>query len=201
MILSLEPPCGEPPRIDHRLLGATLARIQRRSFHPRPWQQRATLNLLTTVRMRGRCRRLLVSSPLRGSEMTHACVPWNQKRLSCRTPYDHGDNCDDDLAVCGTRFAASNDPNAMQTSGVSNCVPSSDGKCCFLLFGLFHCRHTSQSRAQLDVQMCTNDAKALGYELSRDVSHPTAVQQEPAATQKIEPQAETIQAAQGLSVG
>jgi hypothetical protein len=28
------------------------------------------------------------------------------------------------------------------------------------------------SRAQFDVQMYTNDAKALGYELSRDVSLP-----------------------------
>ena len=61
--------------------------------------------------------------------------------------------------------------------------------------------YVSVSRAQFDVQMYTNDAKALGYELSRDVSHPTAIQQEPAATQKIEPQSESIQAAQGLSVG
>ncbi len=52
-----------------------------------------------------------------------------------------------------------------------------------------------------DVQMYTNDAKALGYDLSRDVSHPTAIQQEPVAAQKIEPQAESIQIAQGLSVG
>ncbi|MFZ2021746.1 MAG: hypothetical protein ACLP00_28230 [Terracidiphilus sp.] len=37
--------------------------------------------------------------------------------------------------------------------------------------------------------------------LRRNVSHPTAIQQEPAATQKIEPQSESIQAAQGLSVG
>ena len=48
--------------------------------------------------------------------------------------------------------------------------------------------------------MYTNDAKALGYELSRDVSHPTAIQQEPAA-QKIEPQSEGMEASQGLSVG
>ena len=59
----------------------------------------------------------------------------------------------------------------------------------------------SVSRAQLDVQMYTNDAKTLGYELSRAVPHPTAIQQEPAAAQRIEPQAETIRAAQGLSVG
>jgi hypothetical protein len=56
-------------------------------------------------------------------------------------------------------------------------------------------------RAQFDVQMYTNDAKALGYELSRDVSNPTAIQQEPVAAQKIEPQAISIAAAQGLSVG
>jgi hypothetical protein len=61
--------------------------------------------------------------------------------------------------------------------------------------------YVSVSRAQFDVRMYTNDAKALGYELSRDVSHPTAIQQEPAATQKIEPQSVGIQAAQGLSVG
>jgi ATP-dependent exoDNAse (exonuclease V) alpha subunit len=60
--------------------------------------------------------------------------------------------------------------------------------------------YVSVSRAQFDVQMYTNDAKALAYELSRDVSHPTAIQQEPAA-EKIEPQAESIQIAQGLSVG
>lgn len=61
--------------------------------------------------------------------------------------------------------------------------------------------YVSVSRAQFDVQMYTNDAKALGYELSRDVSHPTAIQQEPAAAQKIEPQSESLQAAQSLSVG
>jgi hypothetical protein len=49
--------------------------------------------------------------------------------------------------------------------------------------------------------MYTNDAKALGYELSRDLSHPTAIQQEPAATQKIEPQSVSIQVTQGLSAG
>jgi hypothetical protein len=61
--------------------------------------------------------------------------------------------------------------------------------------------YVSVSRAQFDVQMYTNDAKVLGYELSRDVSHPTAIQQEPLAAQKMEPQAESIQVAQGLSVG
>ncbi len=61
--------------------------------------------------------------------------------------------------------------------------------------------YVSVSRAQFDVQMYTNDAKALGYELSRDVSHPTAIQQEPGATQKIEPQAVGMDVSQGLSVG
>ena len=37
--------------------------------------------------------------------------------------------------------------------------------------------YVSVSRAQFDVQMYTNDAKTLGQELSRDVSHPTAIQQ------------------------
>jgi hypothetical protein len=50
-------------------------------------------------------------------------------------------------------------------------------------------------------QMYTNDAKALGYELSLDVSHPTAIQQEPVAAQKIEPQEVSIGTAQGLSLG
>jgi hypothetical protein len=61
--------------------------------------------------------------------------------------------------------------------------------------------YVSVSRAQFDVQMYTNDAKALGYELSRDVSHPTAIQQEPAAAQKIEPQAVSMEIAQGSSMG
>jgi len=51
------------------------------------------------------------------------------------------------------------------------------------------------------VQKSTNDAKALGYELSRDVSHPTAIQQEPVAAQKIEPQSVSTEISQGLSVG
>ena len=61
--------------------------------------------------------------------------------------------------------------------------------------------YVSVSRAQFDVQMYTNDAKALGYELSRDVSHPSAIQQKPAATQKIEPQSVGMEIPQGLSVG
>ena len=49
--------------------------------------------------------------------------------------------------------------------------------------------YVSVSRAQFEVQMYTNDAKALGYELSRDVSHPMALQQEDPG-QKMGPQAE-----------
>jgi ATP-dependent exoDNAse (exonuclease V) alpha subunit len=47
--------------------------------------------------------------------------------------------------------------------------------------------YVSVSRAKFDVQMYTNDSKTLGQRLSRDVSHPSAIQQEQ-ATQKIEPQ-------------
>ena len=61
--------------------------------------------------------------------------------------------------------------------------------------------YMSVSRAQFDVQMYTNDAKALGYELSRDVSRPTAIQQEPVAAQKIEPQSVGMEVSQGLGVG
>jgi hypothetical protein len=49
--------------------------------------------------------------------------------------------------------------------------------------------YVSVSRAQFDVQMYTNDAKTLGQELSRDVSHPTAIQQQDMG-QKIGPQQE-----------
>ena len=59
--------------------------------------------------------------------------------------------------------------------------------------------YVSVSRAQFDVQMYTNDAKALGQELSRDVSHPTAIQ--PEAGQKIEPEAPGVAISQGLTVG
>lgn len=61
--------------------------------------------------------------------------------------------------------------------------------------------HVSVSRAQLDVQMLTNDAKALGYELNRDVSHPTAIQKEPVAAQQIEPQVVGMGNSQGMSAG
>ena len=48
--------------------------------------------------------------------------------------------------------------------------------------------YVSVSRAQFDVKMYTNDAKTLGAELSRDVSHPSALQQDEA--QKMGPQAD-----------
>ena len=59
---------------------------------------------------------------------------------------------------------------------------------------------TPVSRAQFDVQMYTNDAKTLGQQLSRDVSHPSAIQQERAA-QRIEPQPVGMEIEQGLSMG
>jgi ATP-dependent exoDNAse (exonuclease V) alpha subunit len=46
--------------------------------------------------------------------------------------------------------------------------------------------YVSVSRAQFDVKMYTNDAKTLGAELSPDVSHPSALQQDEA--QKMGPQ-------------
>ena len=49
--------------------------------------------------------------------------------------------------------------------------------------------------------MYTNDAKALGQELSRDVSHSTAIQQEPEMAQKIEPQSVGMEVSQGMSMG
>jgi hypothetical protein len=51
--------------------------------------------------------------------------------------------------------------------------------------------------------MYTNDAKTLGHALSRDVSHPSAIQPEPAA-QKIEPVQAQVQAhkfVQGMGMG
>jgi ATP-dependent exoDNAse (exonuclease V) alpha subunit len=62
--------------------------------------------------------------------------------------------------------------------------------------------YVSVSRAQFDVQMYTNDAKTLGQELSRDVSHPTAIQQQDVG-QKIGPQPERgpqVDISQGMSV-
>jgi hypothetical protein len=63
--------------------------------------------------------------------------------------------------------------------------------------------YVSVSRAQYDVQMYTNDAGTLGHALSRDVSHPSAIQQEP-AVQKIEPVQAQVQAhefVQGMGMG
>jgi hypothetical protein len=57
------------------------------------------------------------------------------------------------------------------------------------------------SRAQFDLQVYTNDAKALGYGLSRNVSHSTANQRVPAEIRRVEPRAVSIATARGLSVG
>jgi hypothetical protein len=51
--------------------------------------------------------------------------------------------------------------------------------------------YVSVSRAQFDVQMYTNDAGTLGHALSRDVSHTSAIQQEPVIQQ--EPAARQIE--------
>ena len=65
--------------------------------------------------------------------------------------------------------------------------------------------YVSVSRAQFDVQMYTNDAKTLGHTLSRDVSHPSAMQQsirDELAGQKIGPQSVGMeQSPQGLDMG
>jgi hypothetical protein len=61
--------------------------------------------------------------------------------------------------------------------------------------------YVSVSPARYDAQIYTNNAPTLGQELSRDVSHSPAIQQEP-VTHKIEPQTtHTKEIAQGLGLG
>lgn len=61
--------------------------------------------------------------------------------------------------------------------------------------------YVSVSRGRYDAQVYTDNASTLGQELSRDVSHFTAIQQEPVA-QKIEPQTtHTNQIGQGFGLG
>jgi conjugative relaxase-like TrwC/TraI family protein len=61
--------------------------------------------------------------------------------------------------------------------------------------------YVSVSRGRYDAQVYTNNAQALGQELSRDVSHSPAIQQEPGA-HKIEPQTKhTNQISQGFGLG
>jgi hypothetical protein len=61
--------------------------------------------------------------------------------------------------------------------------------------------YVSVSRGRYDAQIYTNNAQTLGRELSRDVSHSPAIQQEPGA-HKIEPQtARTNQISQGFGLG
>lgn len=61
--------------------------------------------------------------------------------------------------------------------------------------------YVSISRGAHDAQIFTNDAKALGQALSRDVSHAPAIQPEPVML-KIAPQSEHFQElAQGLGIG
>lgn len=70
--------------------------------------------------------------------------------------------------------------------------------------------YVSVSRAQFDVQMYTNDAKTLGQQLSRDVSHPSAIQNAPMQQttpqqqdmgQKIEPQPVGMEISRGYGLG
>jgi ATP-dependent exoDNAse (exonuclease V) alpha subunit len=61
--------------------------------------------------------------------------------------------------------------------------------------------YVSVSRGRYDAQIYTNNAQTLGQELSRDVSHSPAIQQEPVA-HKIEPQTtHTNQISQGFGLG
>ena len=61
--------------------------------------------------------------------------------------------------------------------------------------------YVSVSRGRYDAQIYTNNAATLGQELSRDVSHSPAIQQEPVA-HKIEPQTtHTNQISQGFGLG
>jgi ATP-dependent exoDNAse (exonuclease V) alpha subunit len=61
--------------------------------------------------------------------------------------------------------------------------------------------YVAVSRGRYDAQIYTNNAATLGQELSRDVSHSPAIQQEPAA-HKLEPQtAHTNQISQGFGLG
>jgi conjugative relaxase-like TrwC/TraI family protein len=61
--------------------------------------------------------------------------------------------------------------------------------------------YVSVSRGRYDAQIYTNNAPGLGQELSRDVSHSHAIQQEPGA-HKMEPQTtHTNQTSQGFGLG
>jgi ATP-dependent exoDNAse (exonuclease V) alpha subunit len=61
--------------------------------------------------------------------------------------------------------------------------------------------YVSVSRGRYDARIYTNNAQTLGQELSRDVSHAPAIQQETAA-HKIEPQTtHTNQISQGFGLG
>jgi ATP-dependent exoDNAse (exonuclease V) alpha subunit len=61
--------------------------------------------------------------------------------------------------------------------------------------------YVSVSRAQFDVKMYTNDAAALGHELSRNVTKATALQEAPQSQdtdQRIGPQTVNLEISQGL---
>jgi ATP-dependent exoDNAse (exonuclease V) alpha subunit len=61
--------------------------------------------------------------------------------------------------------------------------------------------YVAVSRGRYDAQIYTNNAQTLGQELSRNVSHSLALQQEP-VSQKIEPQTtHTNQINRGFGLG
>ena len=59
----------------------------------------------------------------------------------------------------------------------------------------------SVSRAPFEVQVYTNDTKAMGYELSRDVLHPTAIQQERGSSTENRAEIGGQEISKGLCVG
>lgn len=60
--------------------------------------------------------------------------------------------------------------------------------------------YVSVSRAQFDTRIYTNDAEALGYTLSRDVTKATALSLQEIGN-KIDPSGAAIELSQGLGVG
>jgi conjugative relaxase-like TrwC/TraI family protein len=61
--------------------------------------------------------------------------------------------------------------------------------------------YVSVSRGRYDAQIYTNNAQALGHELSRDVSHSPAIQQEPVAHKIEPPTTQTNQISQSFGLG
>jgi ATP-dependent exoDNAse (exonuclease V) alpha subunit len=64
-----------------------------------------------------------------------------------------------------------------------------------------HMAYVAVSRGRYDAQIYTNNARTLGQELSRDVSHSHATQQEPVAHKIEEQTTHTNQISQGFGLG